>query len=268
MISESWQKQGNEPLFPDMLWSKPENKQHAGKLLIIGGNAHSIEAPAKAYMTALKAGIGTAKVLLPDVLAITVGATIPDVHYAPSNKSGGFSTRALAEWLDSALWADAVLLAGDTARNSETAIVMERFLEKYTGKVIITKDCLDQFLAQPDKIIKRQETLIVASFAQLQKLTGAVLRDPNFILKYSNPLLKNIEILSRISRELPALFCTKQNDQVLVAIDGRVSVTVLDEEIWRTPVASNSAVWWLQNSSKPFEAITTALFESQTKNPS
>ena len=41
-----WHKQGTKPLYPDVIWSKPENKQAAGKLLIIGGHAYGFSAPA------------------------------------------------------------------------------------------------------------------------------------------------------------------------------------------------------------------------------
>jgi len=58
MENTYWHKQTAEkPLFPDMLWSKPENKSHAGKLLIIGGNLHGFAAAAEAYNQATKAGI-------------------------------------------------------------------------------------------------------------------------------------------------------------------------------------------------------------------
>ena len=57
-----WQRQEpGEPLFPDLLWSRPENRQFAGKLLIMGGNAHGFAAPAEAYAHAEKAGIGVAR---------------------------------------------------------------------------------------------------------------------------------------------------------------------------------------------------------------
>ena len=49
----SLQKQTKaKPFFPDLLWSRPENKFHAGKLLIVGGNAQAALAPAQAYMLA------------------------------------------------------------------------------------------------------------------------------------------------------------------------------------------------------------------------
>jgi hypothetical protein len=31
-----------------------------------------------------------------------------------------------------------------------------------------------------------------------------------------------------------------------------------DRPVWRIETAATAAVWWLQNPSKPFEALTTA----------
>src|SRR2546421_5249379 len=113
-----WHKQtAEQALFPDLLWSRPETKKFAGKLLIVGGNAHSFVAPATAYTESTAAGAGTARVLLPDHLQKTVGKLFPAADFAASTPSGGFSQKALAELLELSNWSDGVLLAGDLGRN-------------------------------------------------------------------------------------------------------------------------------------------------------
>ena len=145
----------------------------AGKLLIIGGNAHGFSAPATAYTEAEQAGIGTTRVLLPDHIRRQLlhfhGASL-ELEYAPSTPSGSFASKALAEMLDHAVWADVVLLAGDLGRNSETAIAMESFTKKYTRKLVITKDAIDYFYAAPTAILNRGNTVLVLTVAQLQRL--------------------------------------------------------------------------------------------------
>ena len=48
MAREYWQRQTSEkPLFADVLWSRPENRNLAGKLLIAGGNLYGFAAPAE-----------------------------------------------------------------------------------------------------------------------------------------------------------------------------------------------------------------------------
>ncbi|MDO8591435.1 MAG: hypothetical protein Q7R60_00720, partial [bacterium] len=85
MANTYWLKQTKDkPLFPDLLWSRPENKRLAGKLLVVGGNLYGFSAPGTAYGAALKAGVGTARVLLPDKLQKTVGKLIPEAEFVPS----------------------------------------------------------------------------------------------------------------------------------------------------------------------------------------
>src|SRR5579862_9881243 len=97
----NWQRQtADKPLFPDTLWSQPENKRHAGKLLIIGGHQQSFAGASEAYSAALKAGIGTAKVVLPNKLEKTLRTVFPEAEFAASTPIGSFSRQALGELLD------------------------------------------------------------------------------------------------------------------------------------------------------------------------
>ena len=95
----------SNPLFEDLLWSRPENKQHAGKLLIIGGNKFSFNSPAEAYNEAERAGAGAIRVILPDSLRTTISKIFPAADFAQSNPSGGFSNAALAEIIEQMDWA-------------------------------------------------------------------------------------------------------------------------------------------------------------------
>jgi len=254
-----WQKQTkDQPLFPDLLWSKPENKRLAGKLLIIGGNLHSVGAPSTAYNQAEKSGIGVAKVLLPDALRKTFGSILENCEFSPSTPSGSFNKNSLAEWLSFAEWADCVLLAGDIGRNSETAIITEQFTKKYSGPLVITQDCLDIFVKNPRAIVDRKETLIVGSFSQIQKLFQSERRTKQ-PLQYANSLVNNIEIIHDLSLDLPAYIATKQHDEIILACKGQISTTPNPNEIWRVSVATSMSVWWLQNPDKPFAALTTSL---------
>src|SRR3989344_6678256 len=119
MEGSKWLKQVSEPLFPDLLWSRPENKRQAGKLLIVGGNVHGFAAPVSAYNTAVKAGVGTTSVVLPGSLKKTITQQFPHfrgtssetgVEFVSSTPSGSLAKRALEMLLDNAKWADGVLL--------------------------------------------------------------------------------------------------------------------------------------------------------------
>jgi hypothetical protein len=261
MEREYWFRQ--EPgklLFPDMEWSRPENRQQAGKLLIVGGNAHGFAAPAEAYAAATKAGIGTARVLLPDAVQKIVGRFLENGEFAPSTPaSGSFSQKALGELLNSAHWADAVLLAGDLGRNSETAILLEKFLGKSPGAVTLTKDAVDYAVSAPHTILTRESTLLVLSLSQLQRLSTAA-KSPEPVV-FSMDLLRLTEWLHNFTLEHRPYIVVKHLDTMFVAVDGKVSTTKLASgmPIWRVVTAATGAVWWLQNPGKPFEALTTAL---------
>jgi NAD(P)H-hydrate repair Nnr-like enzyme with NAD(P)H-hydrate dehydratase domain len=262
-MNDYWHKQGSKPLFPDLSWSRPENKQHAGKLLIVGGHAHGFAAPAEAYAEAEKAGIGVARVMLPDHLRsqlVKAQGTSVSTEFAPSTPSGSFASKALAELLDAAAWADGLLLAGDLGRNSETAIVLEKLVSKYPGWLVITKDAVDYFTSSPQAITARVSTCLVLTIAQLQKLAGSL--KFTMAITFSMDLLQLVDALHELTNSFPLSIVVKHLDTLLVAHGGQVSTTKTAadlEDSWRVATAARVSVWLLQNPSKPFEALTTSL---------
>jgi hypothetical protein len=263
MNPDYWLKQTTDkPLYSDMLWSRPENKLYAGKLLIIGGNAQGFAAAGEAYTAAARTGIGVARMMLPDVLHKVLGRDFAAGEFVPSTPSGSFSTRALAEALAMAGWADGVLLAGDLGRNSETAILLEKFVTKYAGPLVITKDAADYCLGTPGGCADRPETCFVISLAQLQKL--AISAKFTTAFTFDMDILRFIEALHIFTELHPLHIVVKHLDNIFVASGGRVSSTrltpgQLEQKVWRVRTAAACATWWIQNPGKPFESLTTAL---------
>lgn len=265
-MQDYWQKQGSEPLFGDLLWSRPENRQHAGKLLIIGGHAHGFAAPAEAYQVAQTAGIGTAHVMLPDHIRpqlLKFQSVNLEMDFAPSTPSGSFASKALAELLAAGNWCDGALLAGDLGRNSETAIVLEKFVAKTRFPLTITKDAVDYFCSAPLSLLERKNVCLALSLAQLQKLATSL----KFVtpITFGMDILHFVEALHTFTTEFPFHIITKKQDSIFVASHGKVSSTKTNldvEDSWRVATATRAAVWWIQNQSKPFEALTTALHVS------
>lgn len=256
-----WHKQtADQPLFPDLLWSRPENKRHAGKLLIIGGNLYGFAAPAAAYQTAVAAGIGTVKVLLPDCLRKTFGQHLDAAEFAPSTPSGSFSQLSLDSWLDLAVWANGVLIAGDLGRNSETAVVLESFLRSYRGPVTLTKDAVDYVTGNPRIVVARPDTTLVLSIAQLQKLAKAA-GSPKAVT-FSMDLLQLVDFLHNFTSDHAINIIVKHLDNIFVAVDGEVSTTKLPADapaIWRVRTAAAAIVWSVQHSQNPLAAMTTSI---------
>ncbi len=257
-----WHKQGAEPLFPDILWSRPESRATSGKLAIIGGHSHGFGAPGAAYAEAMEAKVGVCKVLLPDAIKKTVKLMLPDASFGPSNPSGSFSKQALADFLEISSWADAVLLAGDMGRNSETAILLESYVQKYSGLLIIAQDAADYFKSFPQLLMNRPNTALVISLAQLQKI---FINAPQITpITYSMELPQLAEALNEFTLKFPLTIVVKHHDLVFVAQGGEVVSTFNDGMPWRVRTAGKASVYWLQNPSKPLESIATSLAKKDT----
>jgi hypothetical protein len=262
MDNTNWFKQNKDKaLFEDLLWNRPENKRYAGKLLIVGGNLHAVSTPGLAYSVAEKAGAGTIRVLLPDSTRKLVGKVFPEAEFAPSTPSGSFARESLAQLLELAQWADGVLLAGDFGHNSETAILLESFAEKYQGQLTFAQDSVDYFINKNSIFFERENTLPIINFGKLQKL--AQNNRPNPPVKYEMNMHQLVDVL----QEWKINLITNHADQfVLATKEGKVSTIKMPEDSnWQVELAAYAATWWLQNPGRTFEAITTALFEYSVK---
>lgn len=255
-----WKKQTpTEPLFPDIEWSKPEQRSQAGRLAVIGGNKLGFAGVAEAYDVARKCGVGELRVLLPDVLRKTIPKTMTDVLYAPTNPSGSLNKDALAEMRAMGEWAQSVFLVGDAGRSSETAILYEEFVSTYKGQLVITRDAIDLLKNSAEAIIDRPDTMLVASFAQLQKLFQAVYYPK--VLTFSMQLTNFVEAVHKFTITYPTTIVVLHNGTLVIAHDGEVVTTPWGNpmSIWRGSVAARAACYWLWNPKKPTQAIATSV---------
>jgi len=265
MQAEFWHKQeAGKPLFPQLEWSRPENRQLAGKLLIVGGNLHGFAAPAEAYNETVRAGIGMSRVLLPNAIQKVVGPSIENGEFAASTPSGSFSQRALPELLDWCRWSDGVLFAGDLGRNSETAIILEKFLRHCEQPAMLTKDAVDYIVSLPLPALERPNTTLTLSFSQLQRLGIAVRFEKP--LTFSMDMLRLVDWLHSFTERFAPHIIVKHLDHIFVAVNGEVSSTKLTAamQIWRLKVAAQGIVWWVQLPGKPFEALSMAVLQAVT----
>lgn len=255
-----WHKQTiTNPLYPDIEWNKPENRSHAGKLGIIGGNKLGFAGVAEAYDVARRTGVGQVRVLLPDVLKKTIPASITDAVFGPTNPSGSLTKDAIGEMISVGAWADGILLIGDAGRSSETAILYEQFLQEYSGKLIITRDAVDLIKNGSQQIVNREDTLLIVSFAQLQKLFQSVYYPK--VLTFSMQLTNLVDALHKFTITYPVSIAVLHKETFIIASKGEV-VTMPWENpmtIWRGTVAAKAAAYWLWNSGKPLEATATSL---------
>lgn len=255
-----WQRQTPEqPLFPDIEWSKPEQRSRAGKLGIIGGNKLGFAGVAEAYSTALASGVGEVRVVLPDVLHNTLPATMTDIVYAPSNPSGSLSQDAINNLRALGSWSDCLLLIGDAGRNSQTAIVYSQLLRDYQGPTIITRDAADLVRNDSAILAARPNTVLILSFAQLQKLFRTLYYPK--ILTFSMQLLQLVEALHKFTVTYPITIATLHQGTIVTASSGKVATMPWTDpmRIWRGTVAARASVYYIWNPSRPLEAITASL---------
>ncbi len=257
---EYWQQQTiDKPLFPDVEWNKPERRDQAGRLGIIGGNKLGFIAAAESYQTALDTGVGQVKVVVPDVLRRTIPASMTDVLFGQSNPSGGLAKGAITELRTLANWSAPLLLAGDPGRKSEPAALYESFILDTDKPLVLTRDSIDLVRSNPSLIVDRKDTLIVASFAQTQKLFQAIYYPK--ILTFNMQLAQLVEALHKFTITYHCTIVTYHQEHLIIAQDGEVVTQEWADtmSIWRGRTATRAASYWIWHSNKALQAVAASL---------
>lgn len=262
MNQDYWLQQTTEkPLFPEIEWNKPEQKSRAGKLGIIGGNKQGFAITASCADIAGKVGVGENKVLLPASLKNKMPTRPDGVSFAPDNQSGGLGDQSLPDVMALAEWSSGILLTGEAGKNSQTAILYEKFLEEYSGMITITRDAVDLLKNNFASLADRDKTLAVVSFSQLQAMFKG-LHYPK-ILTFSMQLAQLVDNLHKFTITYPIGIVTLHADRIVVAKDGQVATMEWDNPmaVWRGEVATKAAAYWLWNENKQLEAVCSSLLK-------
>ena len=252
-----WQQQIDKPLFPDVLWSRPETRHGAGKLLIIGGQAHEFLLVAESYTAAEKAGAGTIRVIMPESTR-KVTKMLPNIEYASANQSGSFARDSLAELLDASQWADGILLAGNLGKNSETSLMLENFIKNYTGLLFINADPLVSLSMPTNELFERQQTVLSMRFNDLQKAA--------ITLGIEKPVTSKLiskdfaQILHELTASYPVALIIYTDNFVWNAKNGNVVATKMKQKESLTTITTKAAVWAIQQPNKMHEAIANAIY--------
>lgn len=254
----SWQKQDKDkPLFEDLLWSRPENKKYAGKLLIIGGQSAEFQNISSAYSFAHEAGAGHIRMLMPESLR-KITENIDGAEFAPSNKSGGFAKAALAQFFDLSEWADHVLLAGDFGKNSETTVILDGFSLKGPKPITISQDTLESIGIDFDRLLQMALTLIVDRnvFQKIGKAVGTHVPITS-LTTYENMG----DIIQNVSARSKANLVIMDEEHIWAAVKGKL-ISTRSRPVDINALSAYCAVWLMQNPSKPLEALATACQQS------
>lgn len=273
-----WTKQ-DRPLFKDLDWNIPEQK--TGRVAVVGGNSQSFATVVR-ISEFLKANfpVKTVETVMPDALRGRFPAGVPDLTFLPSTPSGSFDRSVLiAETLGRA---DFVFLAGDLTRNSVTAVALAEGLkevvegagqevggERGVGneqqvRILVTRDAADLLAAESEMLLENG-AIFVVSMAQLQKIFRAVYYPK--VLMLSVPLVQVVETLHKFTLSFPATILTFHEGQILVAHDGKIVSTPLENTIyspialWGGELASKVLAMNLFTPGKPLEATSAAVMK-------
>ncbi len=258
-MNEHWRRQKfGESLFPDIEFSRPERRDQAGNLLIVGGNKLGFLGVANAFQIAAKTGAGHVKVALPDALKKTLPPDMIEGIFTPTNPSGGFAKSGLVDLLAGCEWANGVLLIGDSGANSETAILYEELIAKTNRPLTITRDAIDLLRPASEKLINREKTHLIVSFSQLQKLFGAVYYPK--VLTFSQQLTQVVDALRKFTVTYPVTITAFHQNNLMCAHGGEVVTQNFDAPalMWNGTVAAKSATYWLWTPEQPLESAVAS----------
>ena len=256
-MENGWQKQGDQPLFDDALWAKPERKSQAGKLLIVGGHLHGFDQAALAYQNSVEAGIGQVKVVLPDKLKPILGKSLDQAVFVPSTASGTMAKSAsqpLAAFVD---WSDTVLVI-QTGDNSETALLVTDLVGERPKPMVITDEVINNVKHDMSHVLK-PPTLAVLSLEGLQALLKGV-GAKNFI-QHDMGLRPLVLALSQEDKLRQLNLLTAYEDTAVAIARGKAVTTKRAKRPQMAALAAWAAVWWTWLPDKPLQALASASFE-------
>lgn len=255
-----WHKQSaSEPLYPDFEWIKPEQKTKAGIIGIVGGQKMGFVGLSEAYNTCVNAGAGEVRVLVPDTLKKMIPPHMDNIIYGPTNHAGSLAKDGLKDLIALGNSTDVMLFVGDAGMSSETSITYEKFISSHEGPVVITRDAFDILRESNKMLINRQSTLLVLSFAQLQKLFK--LSYYPIIITFNMQLYQLVEALHKFTITYPVTLAVLHKDTLVIAHGGEVVTTEWNNPmaIWRGNTASKMATYWLWKPSDPLMCFASSV---------
>ena len=264
-MDDYWRRQSQAPLFADLIWDRPERRDLAKDITVVGGSSSGFNAVAMCYETLLDAKMRQIRVILPDSLRAKLPTAIrgrmDDLIFAPSNKSGGLA-KASKHIIDAACdWSGNAIFIGDTGGNSETAALISSVIQdNATTKLTIARDAVDLLVNEAELLLAQSNLTIVMSVSQLQKIARAVYYPSMVLLSFGvRPMAELLHKFTVTYRATVVLF---HGDNLFVAKDGQVITQSFNQplKVWNGQVAALAAAWnsWSDN---PIEAVATSWTE-------
>ena len=205
------------------------------------------------------------RILLPESLRKTVPPSTPNVTFAPSEPSGGFSKAAEPILMAAASESDITLFVGDLGKNAVTSTTIASVIKNTTRPIILTRDTIDLITPESPTWIDRSNLTLLLTLPQLQKLFRAIYYPR--VITLSQPLNQLVETLHKFT--ITYGFCTVatlHTDQFVVSAGGQVVTTPLSNTKYSPlslfaagELAAITAVFQIRQPVYPLEAAATAI---------
>lgn len=218
----------------------------------MGGHRDGFAELQKLYQGFEDAQVAECRLALPDKLSKLVGS-LEYVNLVASTPSGSIARDALAELIYLANESDLVSIGPDLSNNSETTLTMQRLISETRASIVIPLQSTEQLLPEAGEWADKENVLLFLSHKQLYKLASKLAVDTTI------PLTPNLDAIAEISacvsKEYAPNLVVTYDDQLIIAVNGRVSTT-------KTAKIDTGllATFWLQNSTKKYEALTSAAY--------
>lgn len=247
--------QGDEPLYPKVLWNRPVARTGAGRLLVPGGHTGQFSMVTSIHQVAQAAGAGACVAMLPDSLIAMLGGA-PETVFVPSTPSGSIHREGLGRLLELASDSDAVLLGANLSQNSLTTILIERFLAESTVRVVAFAEAFSSLQHNPGALAGRKGALLIMTMPELIALAKAI--SVKVTVKDGGGLVNKLEIVRTLAQAIPGDIVVYGNETI-VSVDGRLGVSASNYRLAQLPALAIAilAVFWVQNTARPYEGLMT-----------
>jgi len=258
MTPPEFERQTDQPLFPNVLYNRPVTRHAAGRLLVPGGFPGEFSLPTTIYQLSLAAGVGECNVVLPETLAKLLGGA-PGTSFAATNPSGSLGSEALGRILELAEDADAVAIGASLSGNSNTAILIEKLARHLPGAIVYFGDALTALQHNLRLITDNPRALVIATMPEIFKLCGA-LQIPIQIRPHAG-LINKLEIVQDLANASACSYAV-YGTEIIVAAGAPLIVTPTDYRLSLTPALFYAvlATFWLQNRTNHRAGLAAGSF--------
>ncbi len=233
-------------------------KNRGGRLLVLGGQKNQFNELQAIYQIAEAAGIGEIQAVMPDTLRRIVGET-GFARFVPASNSGSLGKTALGQILHLAGDSDAIIIGANLTNNAETAMLVESLIRELDSRIIFTEEAFELLKFHPELITGNPKALVITTMGGLFALANnhhmPIATNP------SSGVIGKMEILEQLASISKSQYLVFDG-KVMVAAESEMSLTPLSASLGSLPAAAVglAATFWVQHSSKPFTALTTAAY--------